>query len=339
MTAAPAPVAGRQPTIGDVARCYRLFLGRDIESVAVAGTQIAGSATVLDLVDRIWRSPEALRGRIAEAFSCAYRDHVRGQTPAMTAPSGAAGTRLNGAMIEDLWRIVETAWARRGLGSYHAWLTRDTPRYADRSVQWNVERMFDAGQDEARDLRLICARHGRDLREDDTIMVLGADALRLAAAIAPAVARYLGVDPVSDGLVRAGAALQARGIDAAEGMTIAEFRCDDRGYDVAYCVSALQYVPPPLIVDLLKTISARLNPGGLLLFQVACQLYDYRFEIGAYLAGDDRDPMGEIHAIAQTDILGLMRRNAMTLLEVMPDGRVGPLGTSFLFVAQKGMQA
>ena len=49
--------------------------------------------------------------------------------------------------------------------------------------------------------------------------------------------------------------------------------------------------------------------------------------------------MGEIHAIAQTDILGLMRRNAMTLLEVMPDGRVGPLGTSFLFVAQKGMQA
>ncbi|HEX7853220.1 MAG TPA: hypothetical protein VF503_05940 [Sphingobium sp.] len=182
------------PTIRDVARCYRLFLGREMENVAVAGQQIAASTGVLDMVERIWASPEAVRLRMGETMAQLPGLHL-GEAPDMDAGP---------EQLKALYDQTLPLWSVRGLGSYYQWLRRHEPRFADRSSKWNVERVLAAGMREAEEVAVLLSRHGHRLTSTDRIAVLGAEAFRLATAWAPSVASYSGIEVSESDLVQAG---------------------------------------------------------------------------------------------------------------------------------------
>lgn len=315
----------RAPTISDVSRCYRLLLDREVENATVAGQHIMAAPGVLDLVELIWASPEAVRHRIGDALRSVSEFH------AAPAPEIDA----DGGRLDDLHADVERVWTKRGLGSYQRWLKRGEPRYSDRSVRWNIELILASGEVEARGLLDLLARHGLSIRPSDRVAVLGADAFRLAPVVAPLAERYLAIEVHEKDLELASEALKSHGLRGVTACSVSAFRAGAERVDLFHSVEALQYAPPPVQHDLLKTVLARLNPGGVVVFQLACHLHGYAFDIDRYLGGEGRDAMGEIHAIAQRHVLSLLAAERVAVLEIIPDGRLGPLGVSYTFVGRK----
>lgn len=318
-------IGGNAPTLSDVSRCYRLLLDREVESVAVAGQQIAASPTVGDLFERIWLSQEALHCRIGEALGQVPRLLQRSQIEFQATPEQRA----------RIWDETIAAWARRGFGSYHQWLRRNEPRFDGRSARWSVEHALDGAEPEVSELMELCRRHGRLVGARDAVAVFGSQAFRLGAALAPSVDRYHHFEVIPDELERGAGALAARGHANAHGAMVSALRDQQGRFDLFYAVSALQYAPPPMIADLLGLALTALKPGGMLVCQLACQLHDYRFDPSTYLAGLQQKSAGEIHAFAQREVLTILDRNDAAILEIVPDGRVGPLGISFTFVARR----
>lgn len=316
----------RRPTLADVGRCYRILLGREVESLAAASEQIVHAPDVMLLAERIWGAQEAQRHRIEEACSRIPALH------AAAAPVEEAGAEI----LERLYAEHEGLWLERSFGRYRDWLRQDEPRYAERSARWNLERTLERGAAEARELQALCARHGHAFREGDMVAVFGAEAFRLAGEIAPRVARYWSVEAAAQDVTLAQQAIAAHGLEGrVVPATIGAFRRSPATMDFLYSVSALQYAPPPMMIDLLGGLLSRLNPGGWAVFQLPSHLHDHRFALGAYLAGEGREPAGEIHAVPQARILSLLRERGFALLEVIPDSRVGRLGMSYTYVARR----
>lgn len=314
-----------RPTIADVARAYRLVLGRDVENGTVAAQHVVAVTTVWDLIETLWVSPEAVNRRLADALSLVPACHD------LSVGSEAASA----AQLERLYADVGAVWARRGLGSYHRWLHRNVPRFSERSVKWNVERVFEAGACEADALSRLYARHGHAFLSHQTVVVLGPEAYRLADGIAPQVARYVGIEVAATDMDQGRLGLGARGLLNTEQMLFGAGRDLPRSYDHFYSVQTLQYAPPPMAYDLLDRCLDGLNPGGLAVFQLATGLHQYRFDIDAYLDGTDRDSQGEIHALPQPSVFTVLARHGITPLEVIPDDGAGPLGISYRFVGRK----
>ncbi|MBV2150015.1 hypothetical protein KRZ98_17365 [Sphingobium sp. AS12] len=315
----------RRPTISDVSRCYRLLLGREVENVAVAGQQIVASKTVGDLFERIWHSQESARYRIGESFR---------SVPALLSESEAKDA-ARPEQLDQLWARTIDTWARRGFGSYYQWLGRNEVRFDGRNPKWNIEHALDSGEAEASELLEYCRRHGRTIEATDKVAVFGAEAFRLGAVLAPRVGQYLHLEVVPRDLEFGSQALAFRGHTNALGMMVADLRGGNEQFDLFYTVSALQYAPPPMIADLLRISLESLRPGGFLVCQLPCQLHGYSFDLDTHLSEGGRDPMGEIHALAQREVFAILEAGDAVALGVVPDGRVGPLGISFTFIARK----
>jgi hypothetical protein len=316
----PVQESGRKPSLSDVARAYRNFLDRNVESVGVAGHHLATVDTLWDLIERVWASPEAVQRRIGEAAAA-----IGAMDDWRDISLDASEDQLS-AIIAG----VEADWARRGFGSHHNWLLRHEPRYDERSAKWNVARAFETGGQEAGALRRRMAQAGATLGQG-AVAVFGENAFRLAGAIKAGA--YLGIDPRP---CRVGAkALAERELQHAQLIPISAFRDDAHEYDLFYSVMALQYAPPPMSSALLGRALDQVRPGGLAYFQLACHVHGYSFAAGAYLAGQGRDSHGEIHVLPQPHVLDLLERRGFAVLEVRPDGRLDSLGVSYSFFARK----
>jgi hypothetical protein len=311
-----------KPALSDVVRAYRTFLGRNVENIDVAVHHLAAGDNLWDLVERIWASPEAERRRIGEAAAA-----IGAMDDWREISLDASEDQLAAIIAE-----VEADWARRGFGSHHDWLSRHEPRYDERSAKWNVARAFETGGQEADALRRQMARAGVTLGEG-SVAVFGENAFRLAGAVN--AGSYLGIEPrpcrVSVGVN----ALAERDLRHAQLIPVSAFREDAHAYDLFYSVMALQYAPPPMSRALLDRALDQVRPGGLAYFQLAGHLYGYSFGADAYLAGQGRDPHGEIHVLPQPHVLDLLDRHGFAVIEVRPDGRLGSLGVSYSFLARK----
>lgn len=317
-----APEASpRGATISDVDRCYRLLLGRAIENVAVAGQQIAASQSVADLYERIWQSREAQFHRLGEAAVL---------MPALLREQRIAH-HAEPQQLDELLAATFVTWDRRGFGSYDRWLRRNEPHFDERSARWNRENALRVGAAEASTLLESgwCPAAAAD------VAVLGRQAYRLCPALQEHAASYTHFEAIAADLEQGRAALDVSGGCDVYGRSPADLRKCREAFDLVYSTSTLQYAPPPAIAELLRSAVRSLKPGGILVCQLACQLHDYCFDLAAYLEGTGVDPMGEIHALPQQDVLSIFDTEGAVPLQVVPDGGVGALGLSFTFVARK----
>ncbi|WP_213979269.1 class I SAM-dependent methyltransferase [Sphingomonas sp. dw_22] len=315
----------RRPTISDVARAYRLFLGRELESASMAGFHIGNSPDLWDLVETVSTCAEASRQRVAEAAA------------AMRTFQGQLSLELDAspAQLEALRHATMDAWKAKGLGRYDEWLRQGVDHFAKRSGRWNLEKTLERGKIEATDLLGTLSRLGWAGPVDATITVVGAQAFRMREA-AP---HLVGVELVESDLALAERAQAPGSGTSPRALSITDYDGDPPETDIFYSVSALQYAPPPLLLDMLRCFLARVRPGGVAAFQVPCYLHDYQFGIDAYLSGEGRDTAGELHCVPQSRILALLSQEGFQLLEVSPDERVGKFGLSYFFVAEKTVSA
>jgi hypothetical protein len=92
-------------------------------------------------------------------------------------------------------------------------------------------------------------------------------------------------------------------------------------------IIVLQHNPPPVIAFLLRTILAKLNPGGLAYFQVPTYRKDAVFKADQYLKGATVSGEMEVHVIPQADVWRIANETDCQVLDVrendwtgIPDG-------------------
>ncbi|MDF0490490.1 hypothetical protein PX554_20370 [Sphingomonas sp. H39-1-10] len=320
----PAPGTARRPGIADVARGFQLFLGRELENVAVAGVHIASAPDLWDLVEAIWNSPEARHRRLAEALAVIRSAH------AQDAPVTSASVQE----LDDLYRVTCDRWHRNGLGQRHKWLSRGELRFNERSVRSNLALALERGQAEWAGLLGMLERLGWRPESQPAVTVLGVEAFRLLGAGPQAASRLVAIELLEADVARGHRAEQLAQGRAERLLHLGEARGDLPEADLFYSLSALQYAPPPVILDMLRRCLGAVRPGGCAVFQLPASLYDYDFDVAAHLSAEDAG-RADFHCVAQADILALLAGQGFRLLEVIPDERASIFGLSYTYVAAK----
>ncbi|MEJ2458340.1 MAG: DUF4214 domain-containing protein [Novosphingobium sp.] len=318
--------AARRPGISDVARGFRLFLGREVESVAVAGVHIAGAPDHWDLVEAIWGSPEARHRRLAESL----RD-VRSVHDLVSPVANASGQQL-----DELYHAACDRWRKHGLGRYHQALTREMPRYSDRSVRWSLEPTLDRGSAEWNSLLRFLDRRGWRGGSEVAVTVLGVEAYRMLGAGQSVASALVAIELLEGDVARGRHAEQIAQVRAARFLHLAESRDGLPPTDLFYSVSALQYAPPPVILDALRQCLSSVKAGGWAVFQLPSHLHSYGFDATTYLSSEEEGVRKDLHCVAQADVLALLADEGFRIHEVIPDERVSVFGVSYTYVARRG---
>lgn len=320
-----ASQSNRQSMISDVVRGYGLFLGRGLEGVSIAGFHIANSPELWGLVETIYNCPEAQYRRICQSF-----ERVRSLHPEENGSVTASDEQL-----QELYALTVEQWRLRGPGRYHLELTRGEPRFEARSVRWNLQGILERGRAEGADLFARLGKHGWRVEPGATMTVLGVEAYRLLDAAESADLKFVGAELADADLEWSRKAAEMRDIAGAQACEATSFNSHMPPSDIFYSVSALQYAPPPVILDMLGQALRQVKCGGFAAFQLPSHLHAYRFSTEGYLAGEGRIEAGELHCVHQAEILSLLAKEGFYTLEVIPDERAGSFGFSYFFIARK----
>lgn len=330
---APHPVPpgnlGRPPTLDDVARCYRLFLERDVENATIAVSQIADAPTLWDLIRRFLDSEEALRRRVHRASA-----HIAERYDPATVVIQASEAQRDALLARTLAR-----WERHGRGMAYDHLFRDPRLFDDRSGKWNREARFGIGHEELERLLLAARRNGIVFAPGMSVLALGCEVASLAAAVTQRLGHFTGIEVGSAALDDGRAALAAHGVPDAELVPLRTFLDSPpagQRWDLFHSAMLLQHAPPPVSLALLDRCLGRIEPGGYAYFQLPCHIYDYRYDTDDYLrTPSETDASGEIHPLPQAQVLALLARHGFMPIEILPEQRLGPMGLSFTFLARR----
>lgn len=319
------PSTDRPASLYDVQACYRLFLGREPESIDAATGHLADEPSTWTLISRFRGSAEARQFQVSQAAGLiAGAQEGRGVDLDLTEPQRQA-----------LTNHVEQVWSRYGReNAFFSVLTN--PRYeAEHLGDAEIEEFYATGEEEVGWLLEVCARNHVAPPQAGAVLELGCGVARMGEAFARRFGRYEGVDISAEHLALARSRLAERGVDNFGLRRLPEFLAGDDHYDLFFSVLVLQHNPPPIMHWLLDVALGRLNPGGLAYFQVPCRLFDYRFDTETYLAGVGQQEIMEMHALPQPAVFALMARHGLTPIEVTPDDRVGSIGLSYTYLARK----
>ncbi len=107
------------------------------------------------------------------------------------------------------------------------------------------------------------------------------------------------------------------------------------GFDFLFSVIVLQHNPPPVQKVILDKLFSKMNPGGGCLFEIPTELPHYSFRLDEYLAFPV--PVMEMHALPMREVLSLLQRHQIPVLEVRPDPMTGVFGSFTFFAALKSV--
>lgn len=311
-----------RPGLSDVARGYRLLLGRDLESTSSAAALIARSPDLWHLIEALYGSYEARNRRISDSFREARAGHEsRPQTA--SAPI---------ELLDELYNKTLGTWRKRGLGQYHHALCHGRQRYAEGSEHWNVELVLAEGREEAAGLLKTLERHAWRVQPGLVLTVIGVEAFRMVGAAADNDLRLVAFELLERDVARAAKVKGSNGTANSRLYHIGKTRDGVPSTDLFYSVASLQFLPPPLIVDILQRCLRAVKPGGVAVFQVPANLHDY----GAGTeTGQSAETGGALYCVHQADILELLFAEGFQLLEVIPDECISIFGVSYFYVAKK----
>jgi SAM-dependent methyltransferase len=319
------PHVDRPATLFDVEACYRIFLARACESPAAAAAHLSDGPLLWTLIERFRNSPEAQRQLIYTASQLIHREQ----------DGRDVDLAMDDAQAAALAAQVESVWSRYGREeAFFSVLTN--PRYLARTLgDEDIEEFYTTGEAEVARFTAVLRRNGVRLQAAWSVLELGCGVARMGEAFARQFSSYAGVDISTSHLAIARDRLRSRNVDNAILRLLPDFLAGGDGYDIFYSVIVLQHNPPPIMLRLLDAGLSRLKPGGYAFFQAPCFLYDYRFETDRYLRERGQVETMEMHALPQRHIFELLARHGLQVIEVTPDGWIGPVGISYSFLARK----
>jgi SAM-dependent methyltransferase len=317
--------ADRQATAADVVACYEKFLGRQPEDPKIINAHLSAYPHLWDLIVAVHDSQEAQRRRIQ--LACAL----------IAAEQDARGVAVEASPSEtaQLTDHIRRVWSRYGREEAYFSVLTDPAYLRERLGVADLEAFYATGHVEVRRFENVCRRNGIEPVPAWSICELGCGVGRVGEAFAKHYRAYAGVDISPEHLAIARARLAERALENARWASLDEFQAGALTYDVFFSMIVLQHNTPPIMRMMLERGLQNLEPGGIAYFQVPCHLYDYRFSVAGYLAGEGRLEEMELHALPQREVFELLARHALVPLEVTPDDRIGPSGISYTFLARK----
>ncbi|MBV9703532.1 MAG: class I SAM-dependent methyltransferase, partial [Methylobacteriaceae bacterium] len=106
-------------------------------------------------------------------------------------------------------------------------------------------------------------------------------------------------------------------------------------FDAFFSIIVLQHNPPPLISFILRTVLARLRPGGIAYFQMPTYIVGYKFEVELYLSNRQPPGVPEMHVVPQHMLFKLINDCDCRLLEIREDPAAGLRAVSSRVFVQK----
>jgi len=313
------------PTLDDIFECYRLFLGREPESQDAAQKHLLDTVSLWTTIQAFVDSNEAARRRI---------DRATGDLWLMQDSRGVE-MRTSAEIMDRMYEHISEVWSKYGKEDAFFSVLTNPAYHNDQLTAAAKEDFYDTGANDAEALQIVCRRNSLELPSSHRVLELGCGVGRIGQHLAKQFREYIGVDISSEHLALARDRFAELKLNNTALNLLSVELQGERRFDVFYSVIVLQHNPPPIMVRLLNTFLGRLNPGGIAFFQVPCFLYDYNFSAADYLQGRGMLKEMEMHALPQRFVFELLESNGLTPLEVTPYPRIGPIGFSYSFLAQK----
>lgn len=261
-------------------------------------------------------TPDSDRRDLEAAYAIIMR-HV-------VAPPMTIDTHVDPDVFGRLLKRVETTWARLGQEDPH-WSVITDEKFRKDSIASHLDDFFAMGEGDIARLEAALARVGGALPEIGSAMDFGCGVGRLSIPLARKAGRVLGVDISAAHLREARANTDrcgCRNVDFFKAESVADIRGLET-FDLVVSIIVLQHNPPPVMLEILDALCARVKPGGYLYVQAQTYRSGYRYCAQEDLA-DTSDRM-EMHVLPQHLLLETIQGNGLTVLEVMEDGAAGDL--------------
>ncbi|WP_299048206.1 methyltransferase domain-containing protein [uncultured Tateyamaria sp.] len=306
-----------------VEACYQTLLGRAAESDDVLRQRARQALTARQIIDSFIHSPEYKEYQVDRSI---LDDNLRQEKLSIDVD-------VSDAVRDRLFARVQDEWTRLGESEPH-WSVLTANEFRADVFQDHADDFFDTGKLQVTDLRRTASRNGIDIDAYQSCVDFGCGVGRITLPLADLFAQVHGVDvsPGNLGLCAEYARTSGKkNINTILLDTIAALDTVPQ-CDVLFSLIVLQHNPPPIQVHMLRTLLAKVNPGGLAYFQIPTYLPDYTFVAERYL---EQDLMGmEMHAVPMHKVFGTLRDAGFDLLEVMQDNYTG-IGASHRFCAIK----
>ncbi|HVX04497.1 MAG TPA: class I SAM-dependent methyltransferase [Rhodanobacteraceae bacterium] len=308
---------------------YRLILGREPESAAIASDHARQSRSLKDLRERFLESSE---------FTQRYRvvERERGRNVSVFPPC-AIQTKVDAGIAADLFDRVARSWTRFG-NSEPYWSVLSEPQYMMERIGETREAFLESGRENMERLFATLRRNGISIDPSWDVLELGCGLGRTTRWLTEHFRRIFAVDVSGSHLELA----QQLNADAPHADRIVWTKLGSRddlsglpAFDLFFSMIVLQHNPPPVIGMLLETVAEKLRPGGFAFFQVPTYQRGYSFDVNSYLALSAHEPDIEMHAFPQEEVFRIFRERGCIPLEVFEDGLSGHRdnhrSNSFLF--------
>lgn len=318
-------MASRLATATDIVDCYRVFFNREPESAEVIDHHLAAKPTLSEFLERVISVPEfSWTGQRAFA-SFAWNPALYGRVDV----TGSASD------IDALVEHTRQVWADYGnQDPFWSVLTNDKYRASSIS-QGAIDEFYASGEIDCRVIKETLERVGLALPAIGTALDLGCGLGRIGEHVSKHVEKYIGVDISSSHLRQATERFNRLGRKNARFMLLPELLEADLKVDLAFSLIVLQHNPPPVIALLIDRLCKLLTEEGVLYFQVPVGLSNYEFNLKEYVASPPANGHMEMHCIPQREVYRLFEENDCQAIEALPDARIGHIGLSYTFIAQK----
>ncbi|MBV9634027.1 MAG: class I SAM-dependent methyltransferase [Methylobacteriaceae bacterium] len=305
---------------------YRLILGREAENDGVVTAHA-----------RPERSLSALR----DAFLTSEEFRVRvgnldvGCKP-LNWPPIPVEVDVSDHRLEQMIERIEREFKYLGETEPH-WSVLSTDRFKSDAIKGHEEEFFASGKGVVDELRAAAARCDVDLGSLDRCFELGCGLGRSTIWLADQFKHVIAADISSTHLALAEQTIRRFGKNNVTLRHVNSVRLfeAETPFDAFFSIIVLQHNPPPLISFILRTVLARLRPGGIAYFQMPTYIVGYKFEVELYLSNRQPPGVPEMHVVPQHMLFKLINDCDCRLLEIREDPAAGLRAVSSRVFVQK----
>jgi SAM-dependent methyltransferase len=306
----------------DVQLAYEFILGRAAESASVLAEHVKHRLSRQDLRTVLMASAEHRAQLALELGAVAAKP--------LGWPKMDIEVEVPTETLTAMIRHIERNWALLGEREPH-WSVLTHERFKAGEIEENIDEFYASGEDAVSYFTHAADRAGVNYRDLRRCFELGCGVGRISLRLARIFPELLAVD-ISAPHLR----LAAEAIDRA-GLKNVDLRLVDTigkvealpTFDCFISIIVLQHNPPPVIAFLLRTILAKLNPGGLAYFQVPTYRKDAVFNAETYIQSAAISGDMEVHVVPQAVVWQLADEANCQVLDVREDGWTGvPDGVS-----------
>jgi 2-polyprenyl-3-methyl-5-hydroxy-6-metoxy-1,4-benzoquinol methylase len=307
----------------DVALLYRSILGREPESPAAISSWMDSGYSLEQAIKALLGSKEYKSNREFPVgdFFVAEKQHVETNPPF--------------DKLEALFDRVRKQWGVLGESEPH-WSVLTDDKFKPVNIQETVEDFYETGEATAVMIDQFSARADRG-PPSGTCLELGCGVGRVTQYLARRFDRVIAVDVSPGNLAVAERHLFQQAIGNVELVQLTSITDLDTlaGFDFFFSTIVLQHNPPPVQKVILDKLFSKVNRGGGCLFQIPTELPNYSFRLDEYLSSPV--PVMEMHALPMREVLSLLQRHKIPVLEVRPDPMTGVFGSFTFFAAPKSV--